>query len=658
MDVSNVTAEAIAKLEHDAVLADPFWDQFAVLGKQVIEEVLIAKNWNQEEAWEELVLRATSQDNEQEKRKRDERNQQALLEMQEVFKSIPKEKIEQTIEKHDGDMEAVTNELILLNVDYTVQLLANKFGATVEHTKELFLANDKNDRKVTAILLKEQALVKVRAHQKDYPMFTEEDLLRAYFSKNSNEQLWLTYLNTEKQRIIEEEKDRAKKLQEEAQKEAQRKAEEEALAQQANAEKARLEQLNQEKLNLLANEQREEQLRKNEQELKKRQEEQALRNKERAEALQKQLLQQQADHARQQELKRIEAELKQKEADLKFNESVAVGHQQIQDKKQQAAQFIEKMVRDGHGALPPQHFGDTMPLQPKKEEPKNLPPQGKLWPVKLTLDKTRVESGATVTVTWEHSAEPTKADWVALYKVDATNKYYISSMWEKIEGSADKRFGSISFTVPANFGMCEFRYICPSARDAYQVFGVSNPFRIGPSFVLQKEVISDTEIKVTVKKEAGEAHPYGWIALFPSTSTSYLKPWHYLTQDTTIHFTIPKKSGLYFVKAFAAKAADSLAGVLEHRVAGTDVLQFRPTDNSVNISYDLSSVDVATDNVWVGLYPITETSNDKWKQFTWLRSNKGECTMKRPRNPSGQYELRLFAFGSMVTLTKSNTASF
>lgn len=49
--------------------------------------------------------------------------------------------------------------------------------------------------------------------------------------------------------------------------------------------------------------------------------------------------------------------------------------------------------------------------------------------VKLVLSPTRVDCGKAINVEWQHSAEPTSRDWIALYLEGKSGKEYVTYEW-------------------------------------------------------------------------------------------------------------------------------------------------------------------------------------------------------------------------------------
>jgi len=266
--------------------------------------------------------------------------------------------------------------------------------------------------------------------------------------------------------------------------------------------------------------------------------------------------------------------------------------------------------------------------------------------VTLTAGPLRVDTRKNLEVEWNHSAESTNKDWIGLYKIGSDHTNYTT--YEMVKGG--KRTGSLSFVAPDEYGLYEFRYISNN----YQLFGTSNKIRVGPSFQLNKTVLAERQVQIEVQKlEGSDPIDYAWIAVYPSKSSTYLE--YQWAKESRFTFNLPK-AGLYQFKLFGMKSLHSLAATIDHTVQGSDSLKLKFTDNSTFIEFDLTTVDVNCDKVWVGLYLQNETDQKQWRFCKWLYENKGTVTLRRP-TVGGSYEARLFAYGTHDVVVKSSPCS-
>ncbi len=271
-----------------------------------------------------------------------------------------------------------------------------------------------------------------------------------------------------------------------------------------------------------------------------------------------------------------------------------------------------------------------------------------------TVDTTAADSKTTlkaspesldirhpITVEWEMETAPSSSDWIGLYKVGSDNGSYTIYNW--ISPVAQK--GAMTFT-PTEFGEYELRYFASSSSffsRQYSVKAVSNPIRVGyghhtshqnnaeqlnsslsHSLSLSLSSVIRPQLKlvpswdaatnmlsVKFEQKSGNQYLNAWVGLYVKTEkdNSQYRAFDWLSNavDHTLKFACPKAGEWEFrffpQRSYVDVARESVT------VGGTDRVELSLVDGQMIVKTELTTVDPAYDNVWVGIYKTDETNN-------------------------------------------------
>jgi len=209
----------------------------------------------------------------------------------------------------------------------------------------------------------------------------------------------------------------------------------------------------------------------------------------------------------------------------------------------------------------------------------------------------------------------------------------------------------MDFTAPKVSGEYEFRYF--SLR-SYEVWGVSESFKVGPQFKMTPEVAQST-IKIHLE-ELSTIVPNSfktWIAMYTSDKCLHTEFYTYewVVSNTATTFVVPKCGKWYFRLFNNTSRYDYLASC-EAFVEGKDQITLEQTSDNLFVSFDLKSVDLSYDSPWLGIYRKDEILMNMYEQYKYLSVAKGEFKMNKLR--AGEWEARLFSTAQNGVISKSN----
>jgi len=260
-----------------------------------------------------------------------------------------------------------------------------------------------------------------------------------------------------------------------------------------------------------------------------------------------------------------------------------------------------------------------------------------------------------ITVEWEMETAPSSSDWIGLYKVGSDNSGYASYNWI----SPAERRGAMTFK-PVEFGEYELRYFASTSSffsRQYSVKAVSNPVRVGPQLNLAPSWDAATNmLSVKFEQKAGNQYPSAWVGLYVKSEkdNSQYRAFDWLTNavDNTLKFACPK-AGEWEFRVFPQRSYVDVAraGIT---VGGTDRVELSLVDGQMVVKTELTTVDPAYDNVWVGIYKTEEADNRQYRKYKYVGQASGTITFRSCTTPS-TYEARIFANKGLGVVCRSNT---
>jgi hypothetical protein len=312
-----------------------------------------------------------------------------------------------------------------------------------------------------------------------------------------------------------------------------------------------------------------------------------------------------------------------------------------------------------------------VPATPEQADQEDLPEKVKVLPTGMEfteVDTAAVDSKATlraspesldikqpITVEWEMETAPSSSDWIGLYKVGSDNGSYAVYNW--ISPVAKK--GAMTFT-PTDFGEYELRYFASSSSffsRQYSVKAVSNPIRVGPQLKLIPSWDAATNmLSVKFEQKTGNQYLSAWVGLYAKTEkdNSQYRAFDWLSNavDHTLKFACPKAGEWEFrffpQRSYVDVARESVT------VGGTDRVELSLVDGQMIVKTELTTVDPAYDNVWVGIYKTDETNNRQYRKYKYVSQASGTITFRACTTPS-TYEARIFAHKGLDVVCRSNT---
>lgn len=119
-------------------------------------------------------------------------------------------------------------------------------------------------------------------------------------------------------------------------------------------------------------------------------------------------------------------------------------------------------------------------------------------------------------------------------------------------------------------------------------------------------------------------------------------------------FNVPK-AGSWNFKVFPDRGYD-YATTYSVTVKGTDSLTLKldKERNKAIVEYDVTTVDPATDNVWIGIYHENQADSRYYRRYKYISTKKGKFEVKAMQT-AGTYEARLFACGTYDVLSTSES---
>jgi len=312
-----------------------------------------------------------------------------------------------------------------------------------------------------------------------------------------------------------------------------------------------------------------------------------------------------------------------------------------------------------------------VPATPEQSEQEDLPEKVKVLPTGMEfteVDTAAVDSKVTlkaspesldirhpITVEWEMETVPSSSDWIGLYKVGSDNGSYAIYNW--VSPVAKK--GAMTFT-PTEFGEYELRYFASTSSffsRQYSVKAVSNTIRVGPQLQLLPSWDAATNtMSLKFEQKTGNQYLSAWVGLYAKgeKDNSQYRAFDWLANavDHTLKFACPK-AGEWEFRFFPQRSYVDVARA-SVVVGGTDRVELSLADGQMIVKTELTTVDPAYDNVWVGIYKTDETNNRQYRKYKYVSQASGTITFRACTTPS-TYEARIFANKRLDVVTRSNT---
>lgn len=293
----------------------------------------------------------------------------------------------------------------------------------------------------------------------------------------------------------------------------------------------------------------------------------------------------------------------------------------------------------------------------------------------LTATPATVESGSTITVSWDTSS-PTSLDWIGLYNTGAADtaqtKWLYTSSCTVSAGTA-KASGSCALTMPTTAGTYELRLFKNGGHTRLATFGpvtVAAP----PSATVSATPASATAGGTLTAAWQRVASPTStdWIGLYkPGAADTAFTTWVYTSTCALSAATAkasgscpliaPATPGTYELRLFTNNGYTRLATSGPVTVTAP-MLTSTPASVSAGGSLTVAWQGVVTPtNIdWIGLYKsgasdgafVSWLYNSSCAQSPGTAKASGSCSVKLP-SAAGTYELRLFKNGGFTRLATS-----
>eukprot|EP01124_Arcella_intermedia_P033288 TRINITY_DN793_c0_g1_i1.p1 TRINITY_DN793_c0_g1~~TRINITY_DN793_c0_g1_i1.p1 ORF type:complete len:686 (+),score=209.61 TRINITY_DN793_c0_g1_i1:39-2096(+) len=623
---------------------------FVVLGKETMRKVLEECGWDVEKAIIPLFA-LLEEHQKQEKRKKyeeekkirnEEAKKKALHFLKDLFATVPEKQIRQMLESNDGNVELTTDQLMdMMQKDtQTAKLkkeqdqqknerrqnreaLAIRFNKPEKDVEELLNRLKWDVPAAIKLLLEEEQKQKLDRFTKVFSKMDMADLRKALEVNDYDEQKAIKHIQA-----LEEERRQRELL------EQQRRAEEvKRQLEKRREEEARINEIEKKK------QQQMEQAQKLELEEKLAAERKRLEEVKRAyeKAQEDEKIRIEKNRVAEEKLKKEEEVKLQKQRDAILIEQSLLMAKQIKDEIQ-AEDIFNKVVGDHLRVVP---GVDSDIDQNNKVENKE---DGIL----LKPSKLMVDYGETITLTWSNAPQGTKNNWIGFYQEGSASKEYVSYTWT--EGTS----GTWEVKAPTYSGNYLFKFF---VNKSYVHWASSEVVKVGPTFNMVPKVISNSEVQISVVQLSGQPCPNAWVGLYePDKDHSSYYSYQYLSSSSELTFQIPKV-GIWELRLFPQKAKN-VATSCRVNLTGADSLQFSllksPTGPTVQISYNILTLDPYVDAAWIGIFTHTETDIKQYRRYRKIRNRAGEITMEAMKTP-GVYEARLYASASEKIYCRSNT---
>eukprot|EP01130_Rhizamoeba_saxonica_P013020 TRINITY_DN5527_c3_g1_i1.p1 TRINITY_DN5527_c3_g1~~TRINITY_DN5527_c3_g1_i1.p1 ORF type:complete len:574 (-),score=137.35 TRINITY_DN5527_c3_g1_i1:20-1666(-) len=274
--------------------------------------------------------------------------------------------------------------------------------------------------------------------------------------------------------------------------------------------------------------------------------------------------------------------------------------------------------------------------------------------LKIFCDETVLETSVPIEVTWSNSVdgEISTYDWIAMYEISENdlNQYYTYHYVPSTESN-----GSIKFVSPTVFGEYLFKYLSKDQDGNFVSLAESTSFKVGPTYTLCANMIHEEGIiEVTWNQENGNQYSSAWIGIYKKKENSnrnYIT-YEYIANKDRITFDIPSTAGVYEIRvvptSYMCSARTSVV------IEGNDELYLTLEDTTITIRTRLQTVDPTSENIWIGIYHVTENRYKYYRRYKYLQAKNEVVSFKRLVH-DGEYEARLFESGSDDTRCRSNS---
>eukprot|EP01101_Sappina_pedata_P010079 TRINITY_DN6259_c0_g1_i1.p1 TRINITY_DN6259_c0_g1~~TRINITY_DN6259_c0_g1_i1.p1 ORF type:complete len:718 (-),score=401.31 TRINITY_DN6259_c0_g1_i1:93-2207(-) len=578
---------------------------------------------------------------------------EATQKMTELFKQISPAEINRIIEENDGDLEVVSERLAqLVAQKEEVDKKEREAKAEQERREAIFETLRKqiskiSDEEIRAELercgydpkIATPALAKISNERKTeeiaklYPGFDANEIEAALYSNRWELLKAMEYLDQKK---IDKKKQQQEFI--EKQKEIQR--------QQKDIQKKMIQQLQD-----------------------KQQQEMLEKQKEEVQKLQEQQEQQEQQQKKKEEASKEEMRERMEKCNLeqsvmiqkKIGEAVAQVDKDEADAKALLKEDIEKALRENPNLQPgavekekPELNKDDAVSAASAVDAETYDFSDVIDRCKIAVTPTRPDLGQDITVSWTDYDAPSDSDWISMN--DASTGAKLTWEWT----GAATASGKVVFKAQ-NLGEIVFCYV----NKAKHIMAKSKTIFVGPEYKLETTKVEDMKYSLKCTQLSGIQHPNAWIGLYQkgeNNANYYSYQWLSKAVDLALIFDIPK-TGNWELRLFPIR---NLIGSYVHvgstsiSIDGNDKVELVvPADEPVaHIHYDISSVDIERDSVWIGLYLIQEIDNRQYRRYRTIKgaqteNSKGTITFKKPIH-KGKYEARLFAHGSLDPIVRSN----
>jgi len=126
--------------------------------------------------------------------------------------------------------------------------------------------------------------------------------------------------------------------------------------------------------------------------------------------------------------------------------------------------------------------------------------------------------------------------------------------------------------------------------------------------------------------------------------------WDYVTNVTRkpIEVSAPIKPGVYEFRLYVSGVVVAVSNPITINGADSVKVEVLP-DKKLNITSKIvTSEDPYADSVWIGLFSKGDPKHSNWILYAKLRKTETVVEMNCSSKPDGEYELRVFGFGTRV----------
>jgi hypothetical protein len=270
-----------------------------------------------------------------------------------------------------------------------------------------------------------------------------------------------------------------------------------------------------------------------------------------------------------------------------------------------------------------------------------------------------VPRSGKLTFSWTGIPSPTSTDWVALVTVGPLS---LDANWWASTTTTGTASGTKDLTLPPNIpsGTYELRLF---ANNGWQRLAVANYVYVGPTFsVTPATVAPGGTVTMTWTGIVGPT-PTDWVSMNPLNNNDHA----WVASETTTGtasgsrtFVTPYSlsAGAYDLRLYANNSFTRLAlsNVVTIAAPGPYVsANVATTTSGGTVTASYGGIADPRPNDWIAVFAVGAPDQAAFAPLPTGGHVTGSVTLHMPGLPPGQYELRLFAQGTLTRLAVGNT---